>query len=357
MSQLNLRSKRTWLALALIAIIAATLITAFAWTAGWIGQRKTTENLVTEAVQPFPAGFRRAHGKGICYVGNFRPNKDIMSLSTARVFSQPNIPIVGRFSIGTGDPHAVDSSTKTISMALLLTTDDKQQWRMAMNNVPYFPTHNPEGFLAMRKATAPDPATGKPDPERVARFLQEYPEAEKFLKMSAAATPPDSFASATFYSVNAFLLVAEDGKKQPIRWMMQPHDAQLPLAETKQQQPTDNFLFDDLRHTLEEQPLMWDLVLQLAQPNDPINDPSQPWPQDRQQIIAGTLQVTSVMDQAKGACRDINFDPSIVPAGIEVSDDPILSARSGAYSHSFNRREREIGYGKATDAVGKQEAK
>jgi catalase len=41
-------------------------------------------------------------------------------------------------------------------MALLLKTDDKQQWRMAMNNEPFFATHSPEGFLALRKATAVD---------------------------------------------------------------------------------------------------------------------------------------------------------------------------------------------------------
>lgn len=70
-------------------------------------------------------------------------------------------------------------------MALLLKTDDKQQWRMAMNNEPYFATRTPEGFLAMKKATAVDPATGKPDPQRLAAFLQDYPEAGKYLKWAA----------------------------------------------------------------------------------------------------------------------------------------------------------------------------
>ena len=34
-------------------------------------------------------------------------------------------------------------------------------------------------------------------------------------------------------------------------------------------------------------------------------------------------------------------NPLILPDGIEGSDDPILSARSAAYSESFNRRTRE----------------
>ena len=72
-------------------------------------------------------------------------------------------------------------------------------------------------------------------------------------------------------------------------------------------------------------------------------------------MVAGTLEVSRISEQSQGECRDVNYDPTIVPAGIEVSKDPILSARSAAYSHSFNLRERDIGYGRATDAVGKRE--
>jgi len=39
--------------------------------------------------------------------------------------------------------------------------------------------------------------------------------------------------------------------------------------------------------------------------------------------------------------RDINFDPLVLPDGIAASDDPLLSARSAAYSQSFTRREGE----------------
>jgi catalase len=39
--------------------------------------------------------------------------------------------------------------------------------------------------------------------------------------------------------------------------------------------------------------------------------------------------------------RDINFDPLVLPNGIAGSDDPLLSARSAAYSESFTRRESE----------------
>ncbi|WP_260438268.1 catalase family peroxidase [Burkholderia cepacia] len=357
MSKLDFTSKRTWGALAAIAVVAGALTSALAWAAGWIGSRTTSAALVSETPQPFPPGFRRAHGKGICFAGTFRPDRAAVPLSSARAFTQPVIPVVGRFSIGTGSPYAADSSTTTLSMAVSLTTDDKQQWRLAMNNQPYFPTHNPEGFLAMQQATAPDPATGRPDPRRLAAFLDAYPEAGKFMKWADREPLPGSFAGATFYSVNAFYLVAADGHRQPVRWMMRPHDPFVPMDDAQRRNADHDYLFEGLRQRVAQKPLQWDYVLQLAQPGDAVDDASQPWPADRREVIAGTLEVTSVVEQAEGACRDVNFDPSIVPAGIDVSDDPILNARSGAYAHSFNRREREIGYGKATEAVGKQEVK
>ncbi|MEQ0826350.1 catalase family peroxidase [Enterobacter dykesii] len=357
MYKLDFKSQKTWGALASIAVIAGVLASVFAWTAGWFGSRTVSQSLVSETPKPFPAGFRRAHGKGICFAGTFTPDGAATSLSTARLFSQSKTPVVGRFSIGTGNPHAADTSTKTLSMALLLKTDDKQQWRMAMNNVPFFATRDPEGFLAMPKALAVDGSTGKPDPQRLAAFLKAYPEAKKYLAWAAQTPAPGSFSGATFNSINAFYLIDAQGHKQPVRWMMRPHDLFMPLDETVRQKVDHDFLFEGISQRLAQKPIYWDMVLQLAQPGDPVDDPSQPWPDDRKKVVAGTLEVTRVETQSTGACRDVNFDPSIVPAGVAVSDDPILNARSAAYSHSFSRREREIGYGKATEAVQKQEVK
>lgn len=357
MAKLDFRSKRTWAASAAILAIAGGLTAAFAWTKGWGSTRLTSSDFVQKTTPSFPPGYRRAHGKGMCFIGTFRGTQDAAAASVARVFSQREVPVVGRFSIGAGHPHAADNATKTVSMSLLLTSDDQQQWRLAMNNQPYFPTHAPAGLLALLAATASDPATGKPDPNRVAAFLKTYPEAGKFLEWAAQAPSPSSFDGVEFNGVNAFYLVASDGHRQPVRWTMQSHDPFTPLDEAQARQSGHDFLFDDLTRKLARKPLYWDMVMQLAQPGDPVDDPSQPWPQSRKQFVAGTLEITQVIAQAEGPCRDVNFDPTIVPAGIEVSDDPILSARSGAYSHSFNRRLREIAHGEASDAVGKGEAK
>ena len=45
--------------------------------------------------------------------------------------------------------------------------------------------------------------------------------------------------------------------------------------------------------------------------------------------------------QQSGPCRDINYDPTVLPHGIETSGDPLLPARSAAYADSYLRRTSE----------------
>jgi catalase len=80
----------------------------------------------------------------------------------------------------------------------------------------------------------------------------------------------------------------------------------------------------------------------LAKPGDPSNDATKVWPDDREHIDIGTLIVRQAQDEADGPCRDYNYDPTVLPVGIEVPDDPLLPARSSAYARSFDLRTAEI---------------
>jgi catalase len=102
-----------------------------------------------------------------------------------------------------------------------------------------------------------------------------------------------------------------------------------------------NYLFDDLTAQLGQHPLQWRLVITIGQPSDPTNDATLPWPADRQQVDAGTVTLDQVSSEETGPCTDVNYDPLVLPAGIEPSDDPLLSARSAAYSRSFTLRATE----------------
>jgi catalase len=69
-------------------------------------------------------------------------------------------------------------------------------------------------------------------------------------------------------------------------------------------------------------------------------------------VDTGTLTINLIESEATGACRDINYDPLVLPWGISPSDDPLLSARSAAYSQSFTRRAGET---KESSAVTPEE--
>jgi len=203
------------LRLAGIAVIIGTLAFAFIWLSGRIGGHRLTSPQVINAMEanqpaPFP-GFRRNHGKGVCVSGTFSGNGAGSTLSTARVFAQTDVPVTGRFSIGGGNPYGADNTARVRSMALLLKTDDGQEWRMAMNNFPFFAVATPEGFHAQTLAARPDPRTGKPDPAQQAALLEQHPEIRAFQAWAKTTPWPDSWANTGYNSVNAFRLLAADG--------------------------------------------------------------------------------------------------------------------------------------------------
>jgi len=82
-------------------------------------------------------------------------------------------------------------------------------------------------------------------------------------------------------------------------------------------------------------------VVTVANPGDPTAAPSVAWPADRRTVTAGTLIVDQVQDEADGPCRDINFDPAVLPDGMKTSDDPFPAARSAAYRVSYDLRTAE----------------
>lgn len=334
-------------ALAGIGAIVLSFSAALAWSAGWIGNRLTAQQMTdtVEAGGKHP-GFRRAHSKGICVSGVFRGNGNAAKLSSARVFTQAETPVLGRLSIGGGSPQAPEAKARVRSMALLLRTDDGQEWRTAMNSFPFFVVATPDGFQAQVLASLPDPATGKPDPAKLADFLQRFPEAGKFQEWAKTAPWSNSWANTQYNSVNAFRFTNTEGSERAVRWSLRPQAGFEPLSPEQRDQADADFLQQDLATRLAQGPLLWDLVLTLAAPGDAVDDPSQAWPPEREQIVAGTLALNSSQPQAEGACRDINFDPLILPQGIAASGDPILAARSAVYAHSFNRREHETAFGK-----------
>jgi catalase len=115
-----------------------------------------------------------------------------------------------------------------------------------------------------------------------------------------------------------------------------------------------NYLATDLTRRLAQGPQRWHLQITLANPGDPTNDASKAWPDDRRSINAGTLVLNRTEPQDSGECRDINYDPLVLPDGIAGSDDPLLATRSAVYANSYLRRTSEEAHLPGTPAARPQ---
>ncbi|KAB8173393.1 catalase [Lysobacter maris] len=318
----------------------AAVVAAFAYVGGWLSpQRLTPERIVNEfqlaaGVHP---GYRRNHAKGVCVSGYFEGNGKASTYSKALVFAAGRTPVVGRFAIPGGNPYAPDSSVPIRSLALRFNLANGQQWRTGMNNMPVFPVATPRAFHEQMVASRKDPATGKPDPAKLAAFFDAHPETVAFRTWAESARPSASFVTDSYYGLNAFYFINADGEHRAVRWRVAPEATDASIA------PADeaNYLIDDLQRRLMAGPVRWRLLVTLADPGDPTNDATRTWPVDRTTIDAGVLVLDREQPQDSGPCRDVNYDPTVLPAGIAISDDPLLPARAAVYADSHLRRTRE----------------
>jgi catalase len=328
--------------LALVASAVVGVGGAVAYTAGWLSPGGLSQGRVIdrfEQVNGKHPGFRRNHAKGVCFSGAFDSSGAAQNLSRAAVFKPGSTPVFGRFALAGGQPYVADTPTAVRSMAVDFQLNDGEVWRTGINNIPAFPVRDVRGFYEQLAATRPDPRTGKPDPGRVASFLAVHPETVRAMSLIKGQPPTSGFADSTYNSLDAFRFINAAGASTPVRWSMVPEDAVRPPPGAK---PTDpNALFDELAARVRRGPVRFRLVVTAANPADPTNDATQPWPADRRRVEAGVLTITQVQDEDHGACRDVTFDPLILPHGIAPSDDPLLSVRSATYAQSFTRRAGE----------------
>lgn len=329
------------LRLAVIGACVAVPAVAFVYVGGWLTPSHLSAGKIVDALQTNGGdhpGYRRNHAKGVCVTGYFDSNGALASESTAEVFAAGRTNIVGRLAIPGGNPYAPDSSAPVRSFALRFMQADGQQWRTGMNNIPVFPVATPKSFYEQLVATRPDPVTHKPDPDKVKAFFASHPETNAFRAWAKTAKPSASFASETYYSLNAFYLVDKAGERHAVRWQTVPETE----AAAAVGDPNDaNYLSQDLSERLAKGPLRWHLVFQFAEPDDPVDNATVAWPATRHTIDAGTIVVEREQSQEDGLCRDVNYDPTVLPSGIAVSDDPLLAARSAAYAKSYELRTSE----------------
>ncbi len=328
-------------------VIVAAVVGAFAYTGGWFSPRRLTPARFIdtfEKVNGIHPGFRRNHAKGVCVTGFFESNGNGVRLSKAVIFRPGRVQVIGRFALAGGNPYAADAPANVRSMAVLFMLPDGEQWRTGINNIPVFAVSTPQAFRDQLIAFKADPATGSPNPVKVKEFLEKYPESARAIANIKSHPPSSGFADSTYNSLNAFRFIDAAGNSTPVRWSMVPEQPVVEAGAAPSASQGKNYLFDALIRRINQPsqpPLQWHLIIIVGQPGDPTNDATIAWPDNREHVDSGVLTIDHIESEQTGACRDINYDPLVLPWGIAPSDDPLLSARSAAYSQSFTRRAGE----------------
>ena len=334
-----------------IAVVVIGLAGAFAYTAGWLTPARLTPSKIVDSLAPASgpvAGFRRNHAKGICFTGSFEANGAGAEFSRAPMFAAGSYLVTGRFNLAGPNPGMPDGTGRVRGLSLRILGPDGREWRTAMINPPVFPIATPQDFYAFQVAS-----TTKDDPDAVKRFAATHPSLAAFGAWARSAPFTESYAEDRFNSLNSFVFTNAKGEDRAVRWSFVPEAPMvaIPPEELKKRDP--DFLSKEITERVARSPQKWTLVLTAAKPGDPTADPTQAWPEDRQKVAAGALVVRQIEAEADGPCRDINFDPTVLPAGMRTSDDPFPAARSAAYAVSFDRRTAEAASYPHTHARGK----
>jgi catalase len=203
-----------------------------------------------------------------------------------------------------------------------------------------FFARTPEEFIEFNRAVSRPPGgRPRPNPVKMLWYLARHPQAAPAVGALRNAASIPSYARRRYNSLHAFRWIDAEGGARHVKfsWLPEEGEAQISPGEARAKPP--DYLQRDLAERLGGgTPIRFTLELQLAAEGDPLDDPRRAWPEDRERVIAGKLELTGLDTRRERDGDVLVFDPTRVTDGIELTDDPILRFRPRAYSVSVERR-------------------
>ncbi|TLY26126.1 MAG: catalase family peroxidase [Nitrospirae bacterium] len=316
------------------AIVSPTVVVAQQAPAS---QKSVPEQLVDafNAVFGVHPGARANHAKGVILEGTFTPSASAASVSkAAHLQKQKNpIPVTVRFSDGSGSPTVPDTNEMPRGMAVKFALADGSKTDLVVLSFNGFPVATAEefrDFLLAISASGPD----APKPTAFDKFLSSHPTAKAFVE--APKPPPVSYATLTYFGINAFKFTNAKGVATFGRYQLRPVAGEQFLTKEQVSKMGPDYLLDEIGDRVRRGPIKFKLMLQVAEQGDKIDDPSIAWPDTRKKVELGTIMITTATKESHTADK-LLFLPGAVLPGIEAAD-PMIAARSAAYPISFVRR-------------------
>lgn len=282
-------------------------------------------------------GLRANHTKGIVVSGTFTPSASAASITKAAHLQNTPSKVTVRFSNAGGVPTIEDTNPNANprGIAIRFELPDGTITDIVSLSVNAFPVATPEAFLAFlnaRIATKPD--TPKPTP--VEKIIAETPSLQRFIAIPKPF--PASFASHTYFGINAFEFTNAKDEKRYVRYQIVPVHGQELLSKEQVAQAGPNYLFDELPQRLKQGKAKFRLLAQVAAKGDAITDPTVVWPDDRKLVELGVINLETPVADNAAAEKALAFNPLILVDGIAPTNDPVLLARPGAYAVSVGRK-------------------
>ncbi|WP_131116501.1 catalase family peroxidase [Lichenihabitans psoromatis] len=278
---------------------------------------------------------RAIHAKGIVLTGIFNPAQGASAISEAALFKSPS-PVIVRFSDFTGLPAIPDNdgNANPRGLSIKFGTVDDASLDIVAHSFDGFPVSNAADFGHLFKAIASSgPSATKPT--ALDRFLETHPAAKAFLSSQKS---PASFATTSYFGVNAFRFVDAHGQSIAIRYRFVPAAGEHYLdAASLKTEPAD-YLLHDVADRVGRAPIRFDWFAQVAEATDALDDPAKAWPDTRRLIRLGTLTIDKMAVDQADLDKQLIFLPGNVPIGI-MPADPMIGVRTAAYPISFGERQ------------------
>jgi catalase len=277
-------------------------------------------------------GHRALHAKGVLCSATFTAAPGAAELTRAAHMSGEPVPATARFSNGGGDPTVPDYAPDVRGLAVSFQLPDGSRTDISAQTLPRYPFPDQEGFLAAMRISKPSLAALGALPGFLVRHR---PALGATLEANRIMGGRGSFASRTYYALHAFRWIGPDGHERYVRYTWRPTVDEPEPSRAEAKRLGADYLFDDLARRLEREPVRMRLELQIAGDGDDPDDPSDEWPETRERVTVGTLEVGAIDEAADDG---IVFDPVRVTDGIEPSADPVLHYRPTVYDIPHSSR-------------------
>lgn len=296
---------------------------------------KTAINKIEKVFGEHPT-YRRAHSRGIGYEALFTASGQGKNLTVAPHFREGTTKVIVRFSHSSPDPFWTDNLSPVKGMAVQFELKNGHVMNSVGVTSPIFFTRSPEVFTEMLEI-AKSFKNGRPRLRDLITLFMKYPESRAAIRIIRKMQAPSSFATGLYHTIHVFYLVNGTGKRVPVKFQWQPEAGVESMNPVEAASIKKGDFEQEVEERIKRGRANFRLFAIIGEVEDPVDDPTKDWPDSREKVEIGRLEILKKTDVSE----DLLFDPTVLPEGIECSEDPILQFRKPAYAISHTRRSGE----------------